>query len=301
MTNNTKNAPAWCLGEAVRRVYQGRIRNGKFGSLSPDSHEVWEIERLRLGFLNPLLHVEYTDDSYRVAVNDSASINQYFNLHANQQRGYLDLFQSELGLGMTVADCGCGGGLLLDLVKAKTVGLTLAVEPFQGYHQSLRERGHEVFTSTDEAQKGGWGGEVDLALSFHVIEHVNDPVAFLQGVRALVRPGGLAFVLTPNWDDILVRLDPARMHSFFYRQVHNYYFTSQALRGVSEMAGWTVVGEKFYHEFGLANALLWLRDGCPAGHAVLPEIGPEIDEHWKRYLTATGQTNNVGIVLRNEK
>ena len=198
---------------------------------------------------------------------------------------------------MTVADCGCGGGTLLDLVKAKTAGSTLAVEPFQGYHHSLRMRGHEVCASTDEAQERGRAA--DLALSFHVIEHVDDPLAFLQGMRALVRPGGLAIILTPNWDDILVRLDPARMDPFFFRRVHNYYFTAQALRGLSEMAGWTVVRDIFYHEFGLANPLLWLRDGKPAGHTRCPGVDETMDASWRKYLEQTGQANNVGIVLKN--
>ena len=253
------------------------------------------------GFLAPVPARRVLDDSYRVAVNDSASIDQYFKLHAAQQPGYLELFQRELRAGMTVADCGCGGGALLDLVKSKTAGATLAVEPFQGFHQSLRERGHEVFASAKEAHERGRGGAADLALSFHVIEHVDDPVAFLQGMRALVRPEGLAVILIPNWDDILVRLDPVRMDPFFYRRVHNYYFTAQALRGVGEMAGWTVVRDIFYHEFGLANALLWLRDGRPAGHAAVPGIGPELDDHWQRHLVAGGQSNNVGIVLKNAR
>lgn len=287
----------WCPDETVRGVYRGRIRDAKFGSQTAETFEVYEIESARLGFLHPFPQIEYADDSYRTAVNNDASIEQYFKLHAEQQPGYLALFKHLLRPQMVVADCGCGGGALLDLVKAETRGRTVAIEPFVGYHQSLRQRGHEVYSSTEVAIAGG-KASVDLALSFHVIEHVIDPVAYLKSIRELVRPGGAAVILTPNWDDILMKLDPERMAPFFYRRVHNYYFTAQALRWVASLAGWASSEDILYHEFGMANTLQWLRDGRPAGHARLPFIDTEADRFWIKHLESTRQANNVGVLLR---
>lgn len=287
----------WCPEETARRVYRGQIREAKVGSLTAETFEVWELERVRLGFLQPFPAVNYSDDSYRNAVNDSASIDQYFKLHATQQPGYLALFRQDLHPGMTVADCGCGGGALLDLVKQVTGARTIAVEPFAGYHSSLRERGHEVFPTTEAAVEAH-GGKADLVLSFHVIEHVLNPVAYLQAMRGLVREGGLGIVVTPNWDDILVKVDAERMNPFFFRRVHNYYLTAQSLRWLGERAGWSIDRDVFYQEFGLANALQWLRDGRPAGHTRLPSIREDADQFWKSYLEATGQSNHVGVILR---
>jgi 2-polyprenyl-3-methyl-5-hydroxy-6-metoxy-1,4-benzoquinol methylase len=120
----------WCPDEAVRCVYRGQIRDAKFGSRTAETFEVREIESARLGFLHPFPHIEYADDSYRTAVNDNASVEQYFKLHAEQQPGYLGLFKQRLKPHLSVADCGCGGGSLLDLVKAETRGRTVAIEPF---------------------------------------------------------------------------------------------------------------------------------------------------------------------------
>ena len=297
------NTPSlsWCPSARAHEVYAGKIRDGKFGQQTAETYAVWECETARLGYLHPFPKIDYSDDSYRVSVNDSASVEQYFQLHVGQQPGYLALLRSRLQSGQVVADCGCGGGALLDLIKHQTGGRTIAIEPYVGYHQSLAERGHEVHPTVEAALTRGLAGSVDMALSFHVIEHVDDPVAYLEALRQLVRPGGMAVILTPNWDDILMKVDPDRIEPFFYRRVHNYYFTAQALRGVGEMAGWKVVRDIFYHEFGLANALLWLRDGRPAGHAAVPGIGPELDDHWQRHLVAGGQSNNVGIVLKNAR
>jgi SAM-dependent methyltransferase len=144
----------------------------------------------------------------------------------------------------------------------------------------------------------GGKANVDLALSFHVIEHVLDPVSYLKSIRELVRPGGAAVILTPNWDDILMKLDPDRMAPFFYRRVHNYYFTAQSLRWVASKAGWASSEDIFYHEFGMANTLQWLRDGRPAGHTRMPSIDAQADQFWIKHLEATCQANNVGVYLR---
>lgn len=286
----------WCADEKPRLVYTGPIREAQFGSRMKEEFQVWEIESARLGFLHPFPRVEYSDDSYRAAVNGSSAIEDYFRLHAGQQPGYLALFERLLRPGLVVADCGCGGGALLDLVKARTQARTIAIEPFTGYHASLRERGHEVYPTTEAALAAGVAG-IDLALSFHVIEHVDDPVAYLHAMRRLVGPAGRAVVLTPNWDDILMRLDPARMAPFFYRRVHNYYFTAQALRWVGQRAGWSKADDIFYHEFGLANTLLWLRDGRPSGHTRLPEVDAAADTAWRAKLESSGFANNVGVLL----
>jgi len=289
----------WLADGPIRRVYAGKIRDGKFGCETAESYEVLVRDPHRLGFLRPFPAVDYADASYRVAVNDSAAIEQYFKLHAAQQPGYLDLIRPLLHPGLAVADFGCGGGALLDLVQAETHGATCAVEPFGGYHASLRQRGHEVFPTATAALAAGRTDAFDLALSFHVIEHTLDPVAYLAEIRRTVRPGGHLFVLTPNWDDFLMTADPVRMEPFFYRRVHNYYFTAAALQWTARLAGWEPVRDVFYHEFGLANAMLWLRDGRPAGHAPLAGISPDADAFWRRHLEETGRANNVGIVLRH--
>ena len=42
-------------------------------------------------------------------------------------------------------DFGCGGGSFLDSIKG-IAKKTIAVEPFVGYHESLKLRGHEVYS-----------------------------------------------------------------------------------------------------------------------------------------------------------
>lgn len=283
---------------ATRQLYHGPIRAGRFGQLTAEPYTVWQFPASELAFLQPFPTPDYSQAGYRESVNGSADVDEYFTLHDSAQPAYLSLLQPLLRRGLTVADCGCGGGSLLDLLRG-WAKRTVAIEPFVGFHPSLAGRGHDVHPAMGAAAAAGYAGRVDLAVSLHVIEHTEDPVAYLREMRALLRPGGQAFVLTPNLDDILLKLHPEAFAPFFFRVVHNFYFNATALRWAAEQAGFHTESTVHYHEFNLANTLHWLRDRRPRGNTALPGLESGIDAAWRAYLEATGQANNVGVILRN--
>lgn len=79
----------------------------------------------------------------------------------------------------------------------------------------------------------------DVFCSFHVIEHVTDPRAHLAEAARVVRPGGLAFVATPNatsWEQkLFLRLSPN------FDPAHLRVFSAQSLERISAETGWQVL------------------------------------------------------------
>lgn len=79
----------------------------------------------------------------------------------------------------------------------------------------------------------------DVFCSFHVIEHVPDPLRHLTVGLLAVRPGGIAIVATPNarsWEQIWFR-----MLSPNFDAAHLRVFSTASLRRFCEKAGWEVV------------------------------------------------------------
>ncbi len=79
----------------------------------------------------------------------------------------------------------------------------------------------------------------DGFLNFHVIEHVVDPIAHLEKASSVVRPGGFAFIATPNaasWEHRLMR-----SWSPNYSTAHVRLYTPAALRKQLEQTGWDVL------------------------------------------------------------
>jgi SAM-dependent methyltransferase len=76
------------------------------------------------------------------------------------------------------------------------------------------------------------GDRCDAVTFWAVLEHLAEPKRFLQKAHAILKPGGLCFVLVPNLKSLAVRLLGAR-YRYIYPQ-HLNYFTAQTLRRLIE-------------------------------------------------------------------
>ena len=82
------------------------------------------------------------------------------------------------------------------------------------------------------------GPAADAFCSFHVIEHVQDPLAHMRAGLEAVRPGGIGFVATPNAASWQQRLFPKLSPNF--DSAHLRVFTEISLKRICETSGWTV-------------------------------------------------------------
>lgn len=104
--------------------------------------------------------------------------------------------------GLSVADLGCGGGLICEPMArlgaavtgidagAETVGIARAHAAQSGLAIDYRHGGAEALAEAGEA--------FDVVLNLEVVEHVSDVAAFMAAAGTLVKPGGLQIVATLN-------------------------------------------------------------------------------------------------------
>ena len=99
--------------------------------------------------------------------------------------------------GRRVVDLACGegyGSAVLSRSAASVVGVDANPDAFE--HARLKYRAPNLRFERDMIEL--WEGDVDCAVFLQTIEHVQDPGAVLDRLRALVGPGGVAYVSTPN-------------------------------------------------------------------------------------------------------
>jgi 2-polyprenyl-3-methyl-5-hydroxy-6-metoxy-1,4-benzoquinol methylase len=77
---------------------------------------------------------------------------------------------------------------------ASVVGVDANPEAFE--HARLKYTTDRVRFERDMIET--WSGDADCVVFLQTIEHVQDPDAVLEHVRALIGPHGIAFVSTPN-------------------------------------------------------------------------------------------------------
>ena len=99
--------------------------------------------------------------------------------------------------GRRVVDLACGegyGSAVLGLAAASVVGVDANPDAFE--HARLKYTGPNVVFERDMIET--WSGDVDCVVLLQTIEHVADPGAVLERLRALVGPEGVVYVSTPN-------------------------------------------------------------------------------------------------------
>lgn len=104
--------------------------------------------------------------------------------------------------GKQVLDVGCGAGLLaepLTRLGAMVTGIDAAPENIAAAKAHAEGAGLTIDYRAGEASGLlADGKRFDLVTSMEVIEHVADPAAFVATLAALLTPGGLLVVSTPN-------------------------------------------------------------------------------------------------------
>ena len=195
----------------------------------------------------------------------------------------------------SVLDVGCGAGSLLDMVKNISSD-QLGIEPCEPYLESLLKRGYNGYPSLAEAIKKE-KETIDYAFTIQVIEHVKNPVEFLEQIKKLIKPNGRVLVSTPNRNDILMTMLKDKFYKFFYRTQHRWYFNEDSLTRCAKIAGFSVNKVSFIHRYGMANALYWLRDGVPKGKQPMEGVDDMQDAFWRASLEKNKPSDNLYIEL----
>lgn len=150
----------------------------------------------------------------------------------------LEVISSKLTPHSRVLEVGPGAGYLSKALMERGYEVK-AIEHSAVLAQALRERyGLDVNTGAFETSVDQ-EGFFDAFCSFHVIEHVPDPLHHIQTGFDAVQPGGLGFVATPNARSWQQRLFPRLSPNF--DEAHLRVFSRHSLQVLCEKAGWEVI------------------------------------------------------------
>ena len=286
-----------CNHDRFETVYSGPIRASKFDTVTEQPFNL----RRCLGCLAIAiadapedLHAHYASGEYRAGVDGAADSATFFRLHDDAQPPRLTAFGLARFRDKVVADIGCGGGAFLDAIHG-VIRRGVAVEPDTSFHADLAARGYDVFPSIKDAV-GMRAATMDVVVTFEVLEHIDNPLIFLQEIRALLRPtDGRLFLSTPNVDDALLTALPEVYSRFFYRIAHLWYFNPQSLTHLLQRAGFQDIKMIPFQQFGLGNFLGWLRDKAPQGHLSLDYVTTTTDAVWRAELERTWRCSHIFV------
>lgn len=185
-----------------------------------------------------------------------------------------DLFENEMDLsrrvefclkfvsGKKIADFGCGNGNFLKAVKpfcADAIGIELQ----EDYVKQLNDVGIRCERSLSIVEDNS----LDVVVSFHVIEHLQDPIEKLKEIVRKLKSGGKVLIEVPHANDFLLStMENDEFKQFTLWSQHLILHTRNSLLRLMDFVGLEDVQIKGVQRYPLSNHLNWLANRKPGGH-----------------------------------
>ncbi|MCX7030037.1 MAG: class I SAM-dependent methyltransferase [Spirochaetes bacterium] len=182
------------------------------------------------------------------------------NFFGLMQLGLADIAFDRVTAGMpsprTFLDVGCATGMLLQWVQGRGWEVQGADICRESAEYGERVRGVRIHAGTLEEARFADGSFAVVHFS-HLIEHLDDPRAFLREVRRVLRDDGRAVITTPNIAGLQARLFGARWRSAIVD--HLVLFSRPTLRRMLAEEGFVVEREVTWGGLAAGSAPSWLK------------------------------------------
>jgi 2-polyprenyl-3-methyl-5-hydroxy-6-metoxy-1,4-benzoquinol methylase len=171
---------------------------------------------------------------------DDFEVNRDAYLQSTARRGNreVDWLEGFVSTGQML-EVGCSWGKFMEVARSRGWKVS-GVELSQKSSAWARSELHlDVFTGKLEDSPFVGSHTFDLVTSWHVIEHVPDPLSFLRTCRSCLRPGGYLVLKTPNVASLVARLNRGAW-SWANPVTHLVLFSPKTLGNALEKSGFQV-------------------------------------------------------------
>jgi SAM-dependent methyltransferase len=184
----------------------------------------------------------YSQQSYFVNADPSGATSGYQNYCAQCTPALCDDYFTHVERHAAVkagtyCDIGCGAGGVLAVAAARGWDAS-GVEISAWAVQEARRQGLKVFEGSLPDAKFP-PGYYDALSMFDVLEHLPDPVSYLQEARRIMKEGGVLVIETPNVDGFFARHVYKANADLVKPRAHISLFGPHSARYLIEKAGFT--------------------------------------------------------------
>lgn len=152
-----------------------------------------------------------------------------------EQREYIDLFDTYLTKASRILDVGCGKAIFLSFLKERGYSNLFGIELSRDEIDFAKKTFDlDIEYATIENYSGG---DFDAAVLIAMIEHYTNPKESLAAVRRSLKDGGILFISTPNVKRMILR----KGVSNYFKFVHTYYFSLETLKSIVQQSGFEIL------------------------------------------------------------
>jgi SAM-dependent methyltransferase len=191
---------------------------------------------------------DYSRDDFQARNGDTGKLTFLEDLPSEIHESYntqLALIEENLVKGSTVLEIGGGEGIFLEQVKRKGYDVEL-IEPSVTAAHRAKQRGLTVYNAyfQNELIKKKYS----LICLGHVLEHIDDPLTAIEGIKKSLVPNGYILLTQTNFKGFM----PWLLKKNWYAWVPDQHFTHFSLDGLKYLAkksSLSLVGHRYSRLF----------------------------------------------------
>jgi SAM-dependent methyltransferase len=233
-----------CLCETSEAKLVGSGRDFEYDSCA-DTFSAFQCETCGLVYLNPRPSVSefktIYPDSYHAFEFSEEQYGFVYTVRRRLEAKRLLSWCDGIGADAKILDIGCGDGFHLDLLAefGKKDWVLNGVDMDERAVEICLGKGLDVFCGTlDDA--GFEEASFDLAFTVQTVEHVAEPVRFLNEIRKLLKPGGRLIVVTDNTDSLDFSINKKSYWGGYHFPRHWNLFNRSNIKKLAERTGFNV-------------------------------------------------------------
>lgn len=154
-----------------------------------------------------------------------------------------------------ILEIGSGHGFFLELMRKhgyKITGIEISKEKRNISKRVTKAKILDININENLPEVGNF----DTIVMFHVLEHIIDPVLFLQNVRKMLKHNGVLVIEVPNCDDFQINLNKS-YREFYWQRAHIHYFTPIILKSLCKKSGLDEIEIIGIHRYSIENMFNW--------------------------------------------
>lgn len=233
----------------------------------------------------------YESSEYRQKMGENTA--DYEALHDREVLEKLNYTGTDIFRDKIVADIGCGGGSFLDFVSGVASEI-VGIEPTEAFRKNCLRKGYHMYAYAEEARID-YENKADVITSFDVIEHVENPCAFMEECYRLCAQGGKVIIGTPTEQPIMRMALGEEYDSFLFSTQHLWVLNKESLEIAAKLAGFKNIEIKYKQRYGLGNLIAWLKERRPMGNVAYSYIAESVNKSWMTNSEECGLADYIVI------
>ncbi|SKB66021.1 Methyltransferase domain-containing protein [Lachnospiraceae bacterium] len=282
-----------CSCNEAHIIYDGLIRDGGLGKYTKEPVKMYQCDKCGAIWHDQIKNVEeyYESTEYRMELEDTTCESDFYRMHDPESMNKFEYTGTTIFRNKVVADIGCGCGAFLDYVNGVASNV-VAIEPSSTYREIMDRKGFITYPYMSEAKD--FFASVDVVTSFDVIEHVEDPVKFMEEVKALLVDGGQAIIGTPTDAPVMREmLGEIYERELLFSTQHIWILNDKSLKMIAEKMGFRNISIKYYQRYGLNNFIGWIKERKPRSEVNANWLSNPLENLWKDELSRQGLSDYI--------